>query len=59
MAHWQSLSLVHVLICLTFLVLGLLVNLTQLLLTLTLPRSLFKRANYYLMYLIVHSLLDF
>ena len=50
MAHWQSLSLVHVLICLTFLVLGLLVNLTQLLLTLTLPRSLFKRANYYLMY---------
>jgi len=57
MTKWKSFTLLPLIFCLTFLVVGLLVNVVQLLLYCTLPTHTFRRINYYLMYCIYGYLL--
>jgi len=57
MTRWKSFTLFPLIFCLTFLVVGLVVNVVQLFLFFTLPANLFKRLNYYLMYCIYGYLL--
>lgn len=49
MGRSNSFSLFPLITCLSFLVLGLLINLLQLAFLLTLPTDVFRRVNYYLM----------
>lgn len=58
--NFKEVTLIHVLLCISFIVSGLLVNLVQLILFLTLAninQSLYRRINYYLIYLIYCQLL--
>jgi len=57
MGRSNSFSLFPLITCLSFLVLGLLINLLQLAFLLTLPTDTFRRVNYYLMYSIYGYLL--
>jgi len=47
---FPSIPVIPILFCLTFLVLGLLINLIQIVLYFTIPKTLFTRLNYYLVY---------
>lgn len=54
---WKELAIVHVLFCVTFIVSGLAVNLIQFIFYCLLPRQIFRKLNYYLVYTIYGQLL--